>query len=239
MNSFISPNNDFMIAPGVYFPVQSILGIIAYPVNTKSTAIFLKKIQVVRAPKFDNYQIMFVFQDNRGNDLMKCITEQFSVYKNIKDDYKLDFTDITGTIGCGCMVVSPPFIQWLLHLSQSIEIAKGLQINPTYVYTPSVNIDNLISVNGVKIKEFVFTNAHLTDKGEVTILSADSEELLEDTPHYMTALRIKGSNTQAVLTGKSIGFTITPASSSNDTHCRVHINTTSDNIHFIDQGTGL
>lgn len=239
MTPFISSDNDFMIAPGVYFPVKSILGIIAYPVNTKSTAIFLKKIQIVRAPKFDNYQVIFVFQNNSGTDIMKCTTEQFSVYKSTKDNYKLDFTDITGTIGCGCMVVSPPFIQWLLHLSQSIEISKSLQINPTYVYTPSINIDNLISVNGVKIKELVFTNAHLTNKGEMTILSEDSEDLLEDTPHYMTALRIKGSNTQVVLKGKSIGFTITPASSSNDTHCRVHINTTSDNIHFIDQGTGL
>lgn len=246
MSYFLS-NTNFKIAPGAIWPESEVLGTIAYSVNAPNFLIFLDSVQVIRATQIGDYRILLKFKNNQNDIIIHCTTKELKTYTANFSDYKLDFIDVKRGQGCGCMVVTYTFMQWLMQIASNLNYItnNALQINPTYInnIVTASNDSNLSRVNSRYITDIKLTNAILTEEGQV--VRTDKEELVIEEPSYsMTALRIKDkTGTAVLLKGTSIGFTITPPTSSATDDgrnlCRVHITTTPDNITFTDQSTGL
>lgn len=243
MTSFISDTN-YNLFPGVLFPYKEVLGIIAYPVTTDSTIIHLGNIITKRAVKIENTCIDLHFYDSNDTLVLIGVVQEFGNYTNDQEDYKIDLVDPLTKQGCGCMVVSTYFMQWLMHTpfpSTSIK-RQALIINPTYVHSKLYVNNNTLRVNGKAVTHIVFDNTRYEDKGLFISNKPEIEQPLPP-PKGMTKLVIQSSDNEITLEGKSIGFAISAPPDAfdvnNPEYCRVHIETTENQINFIDQSTNL
>jgi hypothetical protein len=247
MIPFIS-NSDYIVATGMQFPVKEVLGIITYPFRTSDTLIYLSSVELMRKLEINKSVIKFIFSDSSSEPVLCCTITGFTGYPTPQDNPKdvlFLLMDPVIEAPCGHMVTTPAFCDWLRTAVRSVDkIESGaLQINPTYVYSQNISGVNTIKVDGTEVSSLDFNNLIIRDSGECNILGKVKTELPKVTPERMTALQIKDQNgNSTLLKGESIGFSITPApkkSEDDKVFCRTHITTTTSEIIFTDQGTGL
>lgn len=247
MMSFIS-NSDYIIASGIQFPVKEVLGIIAYPAQTSDTMIYLSSVEFLRKLEINHSIIKFTFSDSTGNPVIACTITGFDSYRvtsGKSEDVIFLLTDpITGAV-CGHMITTPSFCVWLRTSVRSVATVDqgALQINPTYIYSQNLTFNSTVKVNGTEVVGIIFNNMLIDDDGSCHILGKEKPEIPSSSPIRMTALRIQDQNgNSTLLKGESVGFSITPAppkSMDDKVFCRSHITTTTNEIIFTDQGTGL
>ena len=239
MCSFIS-NSNFVVNGAFVFPYSDILGINVYSVNC-SSFIYLRELSVVKKPLYKDYKILLTFYDIDDKPVFSSTTATFEYYlneDNNQTDYRLDFYTINEHRYCGCMVVKPLFMTWLIHtITEFLEIPVGnIQINPNYIHNNGAEALNKVRVNGKIVQLINFINAYVRKNEGIWIINKEVYKE-PDIPDKMTALRIYSASGDFILKGESIGFTITPPATGK--YCRVHIVTEPDNITFIDQSTNL
>ena len=213
-----------------------------YPVSD-NLSLHLSAIQAIRGRFSESTYIQLYFSNSNRDIVAVGNTLPFNQLDSTKEDYKIDLVDKVTNQGCGCIVVTYKFMQWLQNLPGNIHINRtdAIMVNSLYVARTLETGNSYIRINDKLVDNINLENVYIKDgKMYLTDKVNNIEEESGSLP--MTALYIEGTSTTATLKGKSIGFTITPSEESktdDPLFCRVHIQTEPGRVTFIDQSRGV
>lgn len=231
-NTFYS-NTNYILAPGIVFPITEVIGIIVYPQSTIDHTLYLESIKVQKAVKMADYKVCLQFRTS-DNVVLQCVLNNYDM-RRIKEDYRLDFTDISTNSYAGCMVVTHSFMMWAFSIPSVSNInEQALVINPSNVKPLMPSYSNYVVINNTPVSKIILNNAIIDNRNIVKIANAKDNNTSDEI--YMTKLKLTNGEDTVTLQGKSVGFAIQYPESG---YCRVSIETTNGLISFKDDSVQI